>query len=74
MVYTFKTSFGLAFSTLIPNDVPIILAVDTLADAIPSIEDSYTTLSVDDVFILGVVNLLLASSCSVISSSLNDTA
>ena len=73
MVYIFKTSFGLAFSTLIPDDVPNIFADDTLAEAIPSGEDSYTTFNVAETLILGVVNLLFASSCSVISSSLNDT-
>ena len=73
MVYTFKTSLGLAFSTLIPNDVPSILADDTFVEEMPSAEDSYTTFNVVDVLILGVVNLLLSLSFPVISSSLNDT-
>ena len=73
MVYTFKTSLGLAFSTLIPNDVPSILADDTFAEEMPSAEDSYTTFNVAEALMLGVVNLLLSLSFPVISSSLNDT-
>ena len=58
MVYTFKTSLGLAFSTLMPYDVPSILADDTFVEQMPLAEASYTTFNVVDALILGVVNLL----------------